>query len=83
MMAMLALMMAAIFSLVGLMILLPFLVLWFWILARICRKAGYSGWWSLTTLFPPLMIVMVWIMAFSEWPLGAPRIEIIPPRHRF
>ena len=63
-----------------LILLVPGLLIWLWLLARICRKAGFSGWWSLTTLFPPVFAILIWVLAFADWPLGPPRIEIIPPR---
>jgi hypothetical protein len=58
----------------------PLLLIWLWILARICRKAGFTGWWCLTTFFPPLLAAMIWVLAFTEWPLGGPRIDVLPPR---
>jgi uncharacterized membrane protein YhaH (DUF805 family) len=66
-------------TLLGLILFVPLFLLWLWILARICRKAGFSGWWALTTLFPPLFALMIWVLAFADWPLGA-RVEIMPPR---
>jgi hypothetical protein len=77
-----ALLFGAAFTIIGLLWLIlffPLLLIWLWILARICRKAGFSGWWSLTTLFPPLFAIMIWALAFADWPVG-PRVEIIPPR---
>lgn len=46
---------------------LVFLLAWFgW---RIAAKAGYSGFWGLTALFPPLGLVMLWVLAASkDWP---------------
>ena len=60
-------------KLIFLLVLLPLLLLWFWILARICRKAGFSGWWSLTSLFPPLFAIMIWVFALADWPVEQPR----------
>lgn len=37
----------------------------FW---RIFSKAGYSGWLSLLMLVPIVNIVMLYFLAFSEWP---------------
>jgi hypothetical protein len=31
-------------------------------------------------LFPPVFAILIWVLAFADWPLGPPRIEIIPPR---
>jgi uncharacterized membrane protein YhaH (DUF805 family) len=70
----------AVFGLIfALVVLLPALLVWLWMLARICRKAGFSGWWALSTLFPPLFAAMIWLLAFTDWP-GRPRVEILPPR---
>ncbi len=66
-------------SLLWLILFLPVLLVWLLILARICRKAGFSGWWALTTLFPPVFAIMIWVLAFAAWPIARPRIEIIPP----
>jgi hypothetical protein len=68
------------FTLLWLIVLLPGFLLWLWFLARICRKAGFSGWWALTTLFPPVFAIMIWVLAFADWPLGPRRVEIMPPR---
>jgi hypothetical protein len=37
-------------------------------LVKILRKAGYSGWWILIWLVPIANIVMLWVLAFSDWP---------------
>ena len=58
----------------------PLFLVWLWILARICRKAGYSGWWALTTFFPPVFAILIWLLAFADWPLGPPPARIVPPR---
>jgi hypothetical protein len=34
----------------------------------IAKKAGYSGWWALTMIFPIVNIIMVWVFAFAKWP---------------
>jgi len=51
------------------LIVLVFVGVFGWLYARIVRRAGYSGWWALTILFPPLFLVMVWVFAFSTWPV--------------
>lgn len=40
-----------------------------WMMARILRKAGYSGWWSVITLVPIVNLVMLWVFAFADWPM--------------
>jgi hypothetical protein len=46
---------------IALLVILPF-----W---KIFSKAGYSGWLSLTLLIPFINIVMIFFLAFSEWPV--------------
>lgn len=36
---------------------------------KILKRMGYSGWWSLSVLFPPFMFVMIWVLAFRNWPI--------------
>jgi len=36
---------------------------------RIVSKAGYSGWLCLLMLIPLVNLVMLWIFAFSTWPV--------------
>ena len=40
-------------------------VLPFWM---ICSKAGFPGWFSLAVLVPVLNIVLLFFLAFAEWP---------------
>ncbi|WP_416896816.1 MAG: hypothetical protein ACMVY4_14980 [Minwuia sp.] len=44
-----------------------FLLAWFgW---RIAAKAGYSGFWGLTALIPPIGLVALWYLAATKgWP---------------
>jgi uncharacterized membrane protein YhaH (DUF805 family) len=35
----------------------------------IIRKAGYSGWWSLIIFVPLVNLIMLWVFAFSRWPI--------------
>ena len=36
---------------------------------RICSKAGYPGWLALLFLLPIANLVLLYFLAFSEWPL--------------
>ncbi len=36
---------------------------------KIVSKAGYSGAWSLLVVIPVLNIIMLWVFAFSRWPI--------------
>lgn len=42
---------------------------------KILHRMGYSGWWALSYLFPPLLIVMVWIVSFRNWPVQSGKYE--------
>ena len=37
----------------------------FWM---ICTKAGFPGWYSLAVLLPVLNVVLLFYLAFAEWP---------------
>ena len=47
---------------------LAIVVLVVWMVSRVLRKAGYSGWWSVTALVPLVNLVMLWMFAFADWP---------------
>jgi len=36
---------------------------------KIVSKAGYSGAWSLLVVIPVLNIIVLWVFAFSRWPI--------------
>lgn len=42
-----------------------FTVIPFWM---ICSKAGFPGWISLAVLIPVLNLVLLFFLAFAEWP---------------
>lgn len=58
----------AVTGLVGILIAFVIIALVLWTCARISRKAGFSGWWSLLMLIPLVNIVMIWVFAFVQWP---------------
>jgi hypothetical protein len=45
-------------------IMLPILVIPYW---KIFSKAGFSAWLSLLILFPLVNLIVLYIVAFSEW----------------
>lgn len=49
------------------------LVVPFW---KICSKAGYSGWLSLLILVPIANLILLYFLAFSEWPSRRDGISI-------
>ena len=32
------------------------------------QKAGFSAWWVVLALIPPLPPIMLWVFAFVKWP---------------
>lgn len=53
----------------------------FW---RIFSKAGYSGWLSILMVIPIVNIIMLYFLAFADWPIFKGRIhslvnETLPP----
>ncbi len=56
------------------MLLLPFFVIFCLALAyKVAEKAGFDGWWGLILLVPVVNIIMIWVFAFSPWPLQRDR----------
>ena len=39
-----------------------------WITARVASKAGFSRWWSLTTVVPVVNVIVLYLFAYSLWP---------------
>ena len=62
----------------------PGLILGFWFCARVLRKAGFSVWWSVSLFFPPALVVLIWLMAFADWPARGASVVVYrgpsPPR---
>jgi FHA domain len=69
------------FAIIQFVISLAIFAFFIWCYVRIIRRAGYSGWWVLILLVPVVNIVMVWVFAFSNWPVlrgaggGTPRLD--------
>lgn len=40
---------------------------------RICQRAGYSGWLGLLILLPVLNLLLLYFLAFAEWPVEKDR----------
>jgi len=58
------------FSLWHWIILLLIGLIWVIPLARLLRRVGYSRAWALFALFPPLALILVWVLAFSPWKIA-------------
>ncbi len=60
------------------------LILGFLFCARVLSKAGFSIWWSVALFFPPALVVLIWLMAFADWPARGPSMVVYraphPPR---
>ncbi|MFO7993382.1 MAG: hypothetical protein R6U69_04420 [Marinobacter sp.] len=51
---------------------------WLWMLAigivvvipawRICQRTGYPGWLGLLILIPMVNLILLYVIAFGEWP---------------
>ena len=63
------------FSILHLLILVVFLVIYLVPIVMIIRKAGYNGFWVLMLFVPLVNIIMLWVFAFANWPVlrGQPR----------
>jgi hypothetical protein len=44
-----------------------FLALVLFPIARILRRAGFSGWWALVWLIPLVNIAALWVFAYRPW----------------
>jgi hypothetical protein len=42
-----------------------------YLIGRILRKAGFSGWWALLMLIPLVNLAMFIVFAFADWPVQA------------
>jgi len=40
---------------------------WIIPLSRICGRIGFSRAWALVAIFPPLGMVLLWVIAFAAW----------------
>ena len=65
-----------------LIFIIPVFLLGCWFCARVLSKAGFSIWWSVFVFFPPALVVLIWLMAFADWPARGPSVVVYrgPPR---
>lgn len=49
----------------GIIVFIFFIYVWF----RIFVKAGYSGWLGILMVIPIVNLIMILVLAFSEWPI--------------
>lgn len=38
-------------------------------IAKVLRRVGFSGWWSILALVPVVGFIGLWIFAFIRWPI--------------
>jgi len=36
--------------------------------ARILGRLGYSRWWTVLAFFPLVNLICLWLLAFAQWP---------------
>ena len=56
------------FSIVHWIIVAAFMAVFIIPTAKILRRTGHSGWWSLLYLVPLLNIIALWVFASVKWP---------------
>ena len=56
------------FGLWQLVLLVLYVFLLIFPVARILGRAGLSGWWSILALIPVVNLLALWIFAFVDWP---------------
>ncbi|MGB6191772.1 MAG: hypothetical protein WBF42_04840 [Terracidiphilus sp.] len=54
-------------------LMLPVIIVPYW---RIFSKAGFSGWLSLLMLVPPINLIVLYVVAFSEWKIGSAKANV-------
>ncbi len=47
------------------------LIVWCYVWSRMFAKMGYDRWWGLVMVVPLVNVVVLVLLAFSEWPLEA------------
>ena len=40
-----------------------------WPATRICRRVGFPWWLGLLIVVPIANVILLWVVAFAEWPL--------------
>ena len=57
------------FSIWHWVIVLVIFVIPIWAWAAIVKKAGFSPWWGLLSIVPLVNIAMLFVFAYSKWPI--------------
>jgi hypothetical protein len=56
------------FSLWHWLIVLLIIVIIYYPIYKIIRRAGFSGWWVLVSFVPVVNVIAIWFFAFCKWP---------------
>jgi hypothetical protein len=51
------------------LVLIVVVVVLVWPVAKILRRAGFSGWWSILMFVPIANYVALWVFALARWPM--------------
>jgi hypothetical protein len=58
---------------------LLYLVIILWPVARICRRTGHSPWLAILAIIPVANVILLWFIALSRWsPAQASGTAIVP-----
>jgi hypothetical protein len=49
-------------------ILLVYIFIFVFPIARILGRVGLSGWWSILAIIPLVNLIALWVFAFASWP---------------
>jgi hypothetical protein len=63
------------FSLWHLLIVIIVIIASIWPVAKILRRAGFSGWWAILSVIPLVNYIALWVFAVSRWPATERRIS--------
>ena len=50
------------------LIVLFWLVVLGWPIAKILKRMGYSGWWTILAFVPLVNIIGLWVVSIIRWP---------------
>ena len=64
------------FSLWHWLILIVWLIVLGYPVARILRRTGHSTWWVIAFLIPLNNLVSLWVLAFARWPRVPERLDV-------
>jgi hypothetical protein len=56
-------------NLVGLIVVTLYVLVLIVPIAKVLRRVGFSGWWSILALVPLAGFIGLWIFAFARWPI--------------